>query len=181
MARGVSWGTPGRSPHYAPLRAKWTFLGPALGLVKAPGETLPRAGVADVRCQRCHDASGAGRLTGRAHVLFGSGDPRKAAASEPRACVSCHVDHHGRGTRLAAVDQRQCGSCHFKSLSAHPEFALLRTSTPDAPGIQFPHERHMRELAKQNVAAKDACLRCHEPEGPGRDLSPISFARHCGS
>ena len=214
MARGVSWGTPGRSPHYAPLRAKWTFLGPALGLgllalvlplalhaigwrgsvspgaltsPHAPFEArceechTPRAGVADVRCQRCHDASGAGRLTGRAHVLFGSGDPRKAAASEPRACVSCHVDHHGRGTRLAAVDQRQCGSCHFKSLSAHPEFALLRTSTPDAPGIQFPHERHMRELAKQNVAAKDACLRCHEPEGPGRDLSPISFARHCAT
>jgi len=93
MARGVSWGTPGRSPHYAPLRAKWTFLGPALGLgllalvlplalhaigwrgsvspgaltsPHAPFEArceechTPRAGVADVRCQRCHDASGQG-------------------------------------------------------------------------------------------------------------------------
>jgi hypothetical protein len=39
-----------------------------------------RAGVADVRCQRCHDPSGAGRLTNAAHVFFGSSDPKKAAA-----------------------------------------------------------------------------------------------------
>jgi len=214
MARGVSWGTPGRSPHYAPLRAKWRFLGPALvlGLAAlalplalhaigwrasvAPGAVTsphapfeagceechtPRAGVADARCQRCHDASGAGRLTGKAHVLFGSGDARKAAASEPRPCVGCHVDHQGRGARLAAVDQRQCGACHFRSLSAHPEFALLREKARDEPGIQFPHERHMRELGKQNVAEKDACLRCHEPAGAGRDLQPIAFDRHCAS
>ena len=214
MARGVSWGTPGRSPHYAPLRGKWTFLAPALllGLAAlglplalhaigwrtsiAPGAVTsphapfearceechtPRAGVADMRCQRCHDASGAGRLTGAAHVLFGSGDARKAAASPLRPCVGCHVDHHGRAARLTAVNPRQCGSCHFRSLSAHPEFALLRESVRDEPGIQFPHERHMRELRKQNVADKDACLRCHEPAGPGRDLQPIAFARHCAS
>ncbi|MFI4941728.1 MAG: cytochrome c3 family protein, partial [Burkholderiales bacterium] len=214
MARGVSWGTPGRSAHYAPLRPKWKFLGPALilglgalalplalhaigwrgslspGAVTSPHAPFeagceechtPRAGVADARCQRCHDASGAGRLTGAAHVLFGSGDARKAAASAPPPCVGCHVDHQGRGARLAAVDQRQCGACHFRSLSAHPEFALLRESGRDEPGIQFPHERHMRELAKQNVAEKDACLRCHEPAGAHRDLQPIAFDRHCAS
>ena len=141
----------------------------------------PRAGVADRRCQRCHDASGAGRLTGAAHVLFGSGDARKAAASEPRACVGCHVDHHGRDRHLAAVDERQCGGCHFRSFSAHPEFALLREKAADEPGIRFPHERHLRELRKQGVAEKDACLRCHEPAGSGRDLQPIAFDRHCAS
>ncbi len=214
MPRGVSWGTPGRSSHYAPLRAKWAFVGPALVLGVAalvlplalhvvgwrgslsPGALTsphapfearceechtPRAGVADRRCQRCHDASGAGRLTGAAHVLFGSGDARKAAASEPRACVGCHVDHHGRDRHLAAVDERQCGSCHFRSFSAHPEFALLREKAADEPGVRFPHERHMRELRKQGVAEKDACLRCHEPAGPGRDLQPIAFDRHCAS
>jgi hypothetical protein len=214
MARGVSWGTPGRAKHYVPLRAKSRFLAPALmlglaalvlplslhvagwrgslspGAVTSPHAPFearceechtPRAGVADRRCQRCHDASGAGRLTGASHVLFGSGDPRKAAASEPRACVGCHVDHHGRDKHLASVDERQCGSCHFRSFGAHPEFALLRDKAVDAPGIKFPHERHMRELRKQGVSDKDACLRCHEPAGPGRDLQPIAFDRQCAS
>ena len=214
MARGVSWGTPGRSPHYAPLRAKWRFLGPALvlGLVAlvlplalhaigwrgavSPGAVTSPHAPFEAGCEECPHAArgrrrralpalsrrlGAGRLTGAAHVLFGSGDARKAAASEPRPCVGCHVDHQGRGARLAVVDQRQCGACHFRSLSAHPEFALLRENGRDEPGIQFPHERHMRELAKQNVAEKNACLRCHEPAGAGRDLQPITFDRHCAS
>ena len=41
----------------------------------------PRSGASNPRCQRCHDASGAGRLSNNAHVLFGSGDPKKAAAA----------------------------------------------------------------------------------------------------
>src|SRR5207237_10106699 len=45
-------------------------------------------GVADVRCERCHDPRAADRLTQPAHVLFGSGDAHKAMAAPAVACTT---------------------------------------------------------------------------------------------
>jgi len=214
MARPVRWGTPGRSPHYPPLRPRWEFLRIALilGAVAlvallslwavgfrepvAPGPVISQhanfearceechtagVGIADVRCQRCHDPSGAGRLTNAAHVLFGSGDPKKAAAAPKVDCARCHVDHRGRRSAITRVDQGHCNQCHFRSFSAHPQFAVLRNRSTAAPGIEFPHDKHVAELAKQGVAATESCVKCHEPSVKGRDLEPISFERHCAS
>jgi len=97
----------------------------------------PRQGVANVRCQRCHDPASGGRLTNAAHVFFGSGDPRKAAAAPDLACARCHVEHRGRRAMLSAVEDVQCASCHFSSLGGHPEFAVLRATTQEAPGLNF--------------------------------------------
>jgi len=142
----------------------------------------PRAGVADVRCQRCHDPSGAGRLTNRGHVLFGSGDLRKAAGAPQVDCARCHVDHRGRTTPLTRVDEGHCHRCHFRSLSGHPEFAVLRAESTESPGIEFPHRKHVEEFAKQGVSELDSCLKCHEPSvGQGQDLEPITFDGHCAS
>jgi hypothetical protein len=141
----------------------------------------PRAGVSDTRCQRCHDPAGAGRLNNAAHVLFGSGDPRKAAAAPRVDCAHCHIDHRGRSWALTRVDEGQCSQCHFRTFSAHPQFAVLRNHSTQAPGIRFPHDKHVAELAKQGVVEKDSCIKCHEPSGPTRDLEPISFDRHCAS
>jgi hypothetical protein len=140
-----------------------------------------RAGVSDTRCQRCHDPAGAGRLNNAAHVLFGSGDPRKAAAAPRVDCARCHIDHRGRGAALTRVDEAHCTQCHFRSFSAHPQFALLRNHSTQAPGIQFPHDKHVAELVKQGVPEKDSCIKCHEPSVQARDLEPISFERHCAS
>jgi len=139
----------------------------------------PRHGIANTRCQRCHDPSGAGRLTNSAHVLFGSGEAKKAAAAPNLACARCHVDHHGRTARLALVDEAHCRACHFSSLAAHPEFAVLRKESVETPGLQFPHDKHVKEYAKQGISEKDSCLKCHEPTG--RDIEPINFDRHCAS
>jgi hypothetical protein len=140
-----------------------------------------RAGIADVRCQRCHDPSGAGRLTNAAHVLFGSGDPKKAAAAPKVDCARCHVDHRGRRSALTRVDEGNCNQCHFRSFAGHPQFAVVRKKSTEAPGIAFPHDKHVAEFAKQGVAEKDSCVKCHEPSAKGRDLEPISFERHCAS
>ena len=213
MPRGVSWGTPGRTQSYTPLRGKWAFVLPALVLAAAaflgllllhalgwrgsvsPGAVASahaafesrceechtaRAGVVDVRCQRCHDPSGAGRLTNAAHVLVGSGDASKANAAPAVACARCHVDHRGSTRRLAEVEARQCSACHFRSLSSHPEFAVLRSASLPTPGIKFSHERHVKELLKRGGTEKDACLKCHEPVLRG-DIEPIVFDRHCAS
>jgi hypothetical protein len=91
------------------------------------------------------------------------------------------VDHRGRAFRLDRVETGQCGTCHFGSLSSHPEFALRRAPSTEAPGILFSHDKHVREILKQGGTEKDACVRCHEPAKQGRDLEPIVVERYCAS
>jgi hypothetical protein len=150
----------------------------------------PRVGASDLRCQRCHDPSGAGRLTNGAHVLFGSGDARKAAAAPTLACARCHVEHRGRGARLAAVDPVQCAQCHFRSFSGHPEFAVLRAKSAEAPGIKFGHDSaepakfggHLAEVAKKKgMRIERTCAECHQRSADQRDFTPVSFELHCAS
>jgi hypothetical protein len=141
-------------------------------------------GASNLRCQRCHDPAGAGRLTNSAHVLFGSREAKKAAAAPNLPCADCHVDHRGRANRLDHVDEAQCVKCHFRSISGHPEFAVLRTKSLGLPGIKFPHDKHVEEFAKkQGLSEKESCLKCHEPQsaGKGRDMRPIVFDKHCAS
>jgi hypothetical protein len=150
----------------------------------------PRRGASDLRCQRCHDPGGAGRLTNGAHVLFGSGDARKAAAAPSVDCARCHVEHQGRNARLARVNELQCAQCHFRSFSAHPEFAALRSGTVETPGIKFGHESaepakfvgHVAEVARvRRVGAERTCAECHQRSSSQRDFSPVSFDLHCAS
>ena len=149
-----------------------------------------RRGVSDLRCQRCHDPGGAGRLTNGVHVLFGSGDARKAAAASRLACARCHVEHRGRDARLAAVDEVQCAQCHFRSFSSHPEFAVLRVRSAEAPGLKFGHDSaepakfagHLAEVAKvKGIRIERSCGECHQRAGGQRDFTPVSFDLHCAS
>jgi hypothetical protein len=141
----------------------------------------PAQGVSNVRCQRCHDPSSAGRLTTSAHVLFGSGDPRKAAAAPDVACAQCHVEHRGRSAPLSMVGDQQCAECHFGALRGHPEFAVLRASTKEAPGLKFGHKNHITDIKKQKGIASDAqtCGLCHVKSAPTRDFEPMVFEKHC--
>jgi hypothetical protein len=149
-----------------------------------------RRGASDVRCQRCHDPSGAGRLTNGVHVLFGSGDARKAAAAPRLACARCHVEHRGRDARLAAVDEVQCAQCHFRSFTSHPEFAVFRSPSAEAPGLKFGHDSaeparfagHLAEVAKaKGIRIERSCGECHQRTGEQRDFTGVSFDLHCAS
>jgi len=140
-------------------------------------------GVSNVRCQRCHDPASGGRLTASAHVLFGSADPRKAAAAPDLACATCHVEHKGRRASISAVPDIQCAQCHFGSLRRHPEFAVLRASTAEAPGMNFGHKKHIEDVMKEQglTAAAQTCATCHTKSKPRRDFEPINFDQHCAS
>jgi hypothetical protein len=140
-------------------------------------------GVSNVRCQRCHDPASAGRLTASAHVLFGSGDPRKAAAAPDLVCATCHVEHKGRRASISAVPDIQCAQCHFGTLRRHPEFAVLRASTAEAPGMNFGHKKHIEDVMKEQglTAAAQTCATCHQKNQPRRDFEPIGFDQHCAS
>ena len=80
--------------------------------------------------------------------------------AEPWTARGCHVDHRGRGARLAAVDQRQCDAAATSGASSgHPEFAVLRENARDEPRHPVPARASTcAELAKQNVAEKDSCV-----------------------
>src|SRR6266850_6271527 len=118
-------------------------------------------GVADTRCERCHDPSGADRFSQQGHVLFGSGNPHKAAAAADMSCVACHTDHRGRASEVKSVDDRDCGQCHrFSALKGHPEFAAVRAQISTGAGLAFGHQRHIVEAAKQ---LGKRCEACHEP------------------
>src|SRR5262249_51203176 len=133
--------------------------------------------VTDVRCERCHDPGGGDRFTHAGHVLFGSGDPHKAAAAEPITCVPCHTDHRGRNVEVKRVDDRDCGSCHrFSSLARHPEFAAVKANISTGAGLSFGHQRHIAEAAKQ-LGKK--CEACHEPTPDLAGFQPMTFDRHC--
>jgi hypothetical protein len=139
-------------------------------------------GVSNVRCQRCHDPASGGRLTASAHVLFGSADPRKAAAAPDLACATCHVEHKGRAASISAVPDIQCAQCHFGSLRRHPEFAVLRASTAEAPGMKFGHKKHIEDVMKeQGITAAQTCATCHQKSQARRDFEPINFNQHCAS
>jgi hypothetical protein len=167
----------GRAPTPGKLISQHALLEARCQECHAPGQ-----GASDARCQRCHDAAGGGRLTHAAHVLFGSGDPGRAAAAPSMACARCHVEHRGREARLSDVEQAQCTSCHFRRFGAHPEFALLRAGSAEAPGLRFPHARHMESLQKEKgLSTAAACGECHERDASGADFVPISFDRHCAS
>jgi hypothetical protein len=133
-------------------------------------------GVSNVRCQRCHDPASAGRLTASAHVLFGSSDPRKAAAAPDLACATCHVEHKGRSATISAVPDIQCARCHFGSLRRHPEFAVLRASTTEAPGMNFGHKKHIEDVMKEQGLTQPAqtCATCHQKNQARRDFEPMS-------
>lgn len=145
----------------------------------------------DARCLRCHSSATSGTHVHSAHVAFGGGDPAKATSREKsQACSACHVEHRGRHADLRHVGDPQCYACHFKSFKAHPEFAAVKSAAREAPGVVFPHERHLRpdafaaySRAGMSVTpvtqAEAACVLCHEPERASRDLQPLSFERHC--
>jgi hypothetical protein len=137
-------------------------------------------GVADLRCERCHDPRGADRFTHPAHVLFGSGSSRSAEAAPIVACATCHTDHRGRKVPVKTVDDRECAQCHkFSSLRSHPEFAAVSAQLESGTGMAtFTHDRHVAEVAKQ---LGKRCEACHVPTADMIAFEPINFDRHCSS
>ena len=132
-----------------------------------------------LRCERCHDPSGSERLSQPAHVLLGSGDPRKAEMAEMTQCATCHLEHKGLGASLRAVDDRECATCHaFSTLARHPEFAVTRAGATPGVGLKFNHDLHILEVKRQRGGS---CQLCHTPTADKRAFEPIKFEQHCGA
>ena len=138
----------------------------------------PVSGVADLRCERCHDPLDAQRFTVPAHLSL-AGSRASATHAEGLACMACHTDHRGREVSLQDVDDRRCATCHeFDSFSDHPEIAAVRAKLDPASSMDFSHEIHLRELAK---AGRERCQACHRSTPDRASFEPISFEQHCQS
>jgi hypothetical protein len=208
--REVTWGTPRRSRRYqAPRRHGLVPLALLLGGLAAglffaavgvgarsalsPGNIssahapmaascaechADRAGVASARCERCHDPAGARNLGHAAHVAVAT--RATEAAAEEIACDGCHREHEGRDARIAVVSSSECAQCHFRSFSAHPEFAVMRERRGERPGLRFDHAAHLLLLVETKGRGRSAaCTRCHVPSPENRDFLPLSFEAHC--
>ncbi|MEO8519743.1 MAG: cytochrome c3 family protein [Acidobacteriota bacterium] len=135
------------------------------------------AGVGDLRCVRCHAQGGGLRLELTAHA--GSVARSAAGSGADAGCASCHEDHRGARTRIAAAPDRQCVSCHaMSSMSRHPEIAARAAGAATGEGLHFSHERHLREI---RPASGNACLTCHERRADAAFFLPLAFDRHCAS
>jgi hypothetical protein len=137
-------------------------------------------GVEPSRCERCHDPSSTGRLEHAAHVWSGSGDLLKGDKAEVLNCAQCHSDHQGRTAVLTKVNDLECASCHgFRSFKNHPEFDAVRgQGTAARGGLEFDHDRHIREAEKASGAT---CETCHEQTSDHRGFKPMTFDKHCAS
>ena len=139
-----------------------------------------RAGVASARCERCHDPAGATNLSHAAHVSARKLAAAGAAADHEIACDRCHREHEGRDARIAVVSSAECAQCHFRSIAAHPQFAVVRDKLGERPGLRFDHANHIRVLMEARGGGGSAvCTRCHEPSPENRDFLPIAFESHC--
>jgi len=121
-------------------------------------------------------------------------------------CASCHKEHHGEAN-LIQRDSLLCTSCHsqidklvpktaqprISDFAHHPEFAVVawrsgasalvkaRLDEPnlrDSNQLKFSHAAHLeRKGADGKLSLK--CQSCHVPGDDGKQIQPISFARHC--
>ena len=97
----------------------------------------------------------------------------------------CHIEHRGRDHPLGTIDEAHCAGCHFRSFASHPEFEILRTSSPDAErepeltGLAtFSHFDHFDAIQRKRDIDRDAsCFECHEYDGS--DFAPLTFERSC--
>ena len=138
-----------------------------------------RAGVVDLRCERCHDPLDSRRYSSAAHVLTGTDDQWKAAHAEAMSCSACHLEHRGRNAVVAAVKDQACATCHtFGAFGHHPEFALVRSEAPSSNGLEFSHAGHLKTLS---AIGQDRCERCHQPTADQQGFQRISFNRFCAS
>jgi len=204
--RLIPYGTPSRTKEYlrpgSRLFLFWVSLAGALivaavlSLLVRSQETLASPGpvssghapfedkcaschapaVADVRCERCHDAFGASRYRNAGHVWFGTNDPARVAKAKVIECARCHSDHHGRDFLMTRIDERDCSRCHFSSMGRHPEFALVKARVMKDEGLLFTHDRHVKFAEKAGLAP---CQFCHEPTRDRRGFEALSFDRHC--
>jgi predicted CXXCH cytochrome family protein len=167
----------------------------------------PLKGATNLRCQRCHDESGPGRMTYLAHAgrhaaRFSTADASPAEAPAERECVACHREHRGREAEQVERDDAQCVVCHgasrlgqdgpppkIKSLEGHPEFAVRRRETVDqVTRLSFSHKDHVPEVraelspSLQGRAGDELCARCHQMDataGRAADLESVDAVRDC--
>ncbi len=119
-------------------------------------------------------------------------------------CASCHKEHHGVES-LIQHDSQLCTRCHsqirklapnttqpsISNFAHHPEFAVLawrgsasafvksRLDEPnlrDGNQLKFSHASH---LGREGADEKLTCKSCHVAGDDGKQILPISYARHC--
>ncbi len=164
----------------------------------------PFVPVQDITCLGCHEsvehhadpvkfafASFEGRACQSCHKEHQGN--QTIALSNQDFCVDCHKDFAARAPKSELLPVADFGTAHpeFKPtvvtdaalLAFNRDQFISATSPPrEDSSLDFPHSKHLRaegvrDPARGNVQLK--CQNCHQPEGGGAYMLPISFEKHC--
>lgn len=105
------------------------------------------------------------------------------------ACMTCHIEHHGRNNNLLAVNSKNCAVCHDLPFNiggkVHPDFRHYpyRKRT----GIIFDHNQHYDKYFFDNSgenlrdSAPGSCLTCHISDKNGIKMDVRDFQGSCSA
>jgi hypothetical protein len=152
--------------------------------VYSSGRMSEAHAVLGAECAACHVQT-AGMFSAKASdsacLACHDGPIHHAAQTSTVACATCHTEHRGRVSLVAAKNE-SCAECHgnlntnggaghyavhIESLEdGHPEFAALRENVRDPGTIRVNHAIHMKPIRRgpngPNVQLE--CGDCHQPE-----------------
>jgi hypothetical protein len=134
------------------------------------------------QCSACHlkeSGSFSAKASDRACQSCHNGPIHNANQTFQPDCSSCHQEHRGY-VRLAATADASCTQCHANLRSngpssprfarditrfdgGHPEFAAVRSGSPDPGTIKLNHAIHLRpDLKGPSGPVRLDCSDCHQ-------------------
>jgi hypothetical protein len=156
--------------------------------VYSAGKMSSAHAVLGAKCEACHfEMAGffSEKTSDRACLACHDGPIHHANQTFTPNCSSCHVEHRGHA-RLAETSDADCSQCHADLRtngeptkfvrdienfgSGHPQFAALRSGSPDPGTIKLNHAVHMKKNLKGPNGEPEQmdCDDCHRtPDAAG--------------
>jgi len=144
----------------------------------ADAQRFSFATFADNTCQNCHKEHQGNRTIALSNQSF---------------CADCHADFKDKAPKSDLLTVSDFGTDHpdFKptvvidsALHTADRSIFMGAKTPprEDSSLDFPHDRHMRQGGVRDPVRGNVqlgCENCHQTDGGGGYMLPISFEQHC--
>ncbi|MEN9574342.1 MAG: hypothetical protein RL514_2197 [Verrucomicrobiota bacterium] len=139
-------------------------------------------------CSACHrEHQGSGRMPAPRDTeclsCHGNGAVMEASLKKGETLPPAAFNYRSaEGRVLFQVPRPEQGYTRvFNSFAdGHPEFQVHSQKLSDTNSLRFNHALHLSAFVQRNGQPL-ACADCHQPDGAGAHLQPITYAKHCQS